>query len=517
MTYPDLESDESIILETRNVKFKSISFDAILTTRRIILTGSKRNIIPSQEIDLETIRNVETGENAIRDHFLILTIIAGTGEKQETVLTFLREAGGERKRECSEWAKKIKNLIPSSAPVKVPPHISVPDRELLTKHEATTPAQAGATGTRHGKKNIEIARPLGKIVEKSPVSPIPKETTSLPSGTFCSRCGNRVPLKSTFCNHCGTPIKQLSDLFFSPQPIVTRTEKAVPPPESQPTVVKVLVPPLAGTTGGRQDRPLEQIIHSIEPLIEDSVPRTQPSSRIQKHPSQQTAEQAPSESPAASPPPVLWPVLQKSESPILPVEEPAVTEPGSPPPHPNDAPALKQPNYLAIGILVIAILAVIGGLVVVANFMPGQSGVSGETSTTSPVTTQVTKLTISTPQTTPSPVVTIAAVPTTTQVIIPSTGVWVRVSYPGTYNALIGTPGNQIEVRDTGDHVYQIATNDGYVAATIEKRDGTANKIILEVYKNGVLLKRGSTVTPNGIVDIQLDLKSVQTGNSTSG
>lgn len=32
MGYTDLYSDESIILETKNVKVKSISFDAILTT-----------------------------------------------------------------------------------------------------------------------------------------------------------------------------------------------------------------------------------------------------------------------------------------------------------------------------------------------------------------------------------------------------------------------------------------------------------------------------------------------------
>ena len=69
MGYPELDNDEPIILESRNVKFKSISFDAILTSKRIHLTDRKKNVIPSQDIPLATIRNVETGENAIETTF----------------------------------------------------------------------------------------------------------------------------------------------------------------------------------------------------------------------------------------------------------------------------------------------------------------------------------------------------------------------------------------------------------------------------------------------------------------
>ena len=37
-----------------------------------------------------------------------------------------------------------------------------------------------------------------------------KRPLHLPQVSFCSGCGNRVPLKSTFCNNCGTPIAQPS-------------------------------------------------------------------------------------------------------------------------------------------------------------------------------------------------------------------------------------------------------------------------------------------------------------------
>ena len=148
MGYPEMDHDEPIILESRNVKFKSISFDAILTNKRIHLTDSKKNVIPSQDIPLVTIKSVETGENAIRDHFLILALATDAGEKHQVVLTFARQAGVERKRECNEWAKKLKSLIPLSAPIIAPSDIPDSDRESLTKRDVPTQTQGTVTSTR---------------------------------------------------------------------------------------------------------------------------------------------------------------------------------------------------------------------------------------------------------------------------------------------------------------------------------------------------------------------------------
>ena len=554
MGYPALDHDESIILETRNIKFKYMSFDAILTNKRIILTDSKKNVIPSQNIALSTIRNVEAGENAIRDHFLILAIITDTGEKHQTVLTFVRQAGGERKRECSEWAKKLKNLIPSPIIETSPATIPVSYGEPVTKGEVQTPAHGEATTTRPAKKKIETALPLGKITEKTPVAPIPKETSSLPSGSFCSRCGNRVPFKSTFCNHCGTPIKHPSERTSVSKPVITRelvppstplspvTKVPVPPPAAQPVITSVPVPPLtpmppvtrvtvpppapqpvfietqvsvppsAGSRGELQSSQIDQIIHSIEPLIEDSIPRTQQSAPlVQKHDYQQKTEPAAPEPQAASPSHVMWPVLPNPESPVASTQESTAGEPESPPPHTVPGPAGKKPNYLAIGILIIAILPILAGLVIVANIMSGPSG-----GTAIPVTTVVTTITTPQMQSTRTPVVTSTITPGPTQVMVPPNGVWVRASYPSTYIGLIGTPGNQLEVSGTGDKFYPISTSDGIVAAALQKKDGSGDKIILEIYKNGVMLKRESSVFPKGIVEIQLDLKTMPgAGNST--
>ena len=212
MGYPELEHDEPIILESRNVKFKSISFDAILTNKRIHLTDSKKNVIPSQDIKLAIIRNVETGENAIRDHFLILSVVTEGGEKHQVVLTFARQAGVERKRECNEWAKKLQSLIPPPVPVITPSSVPADDKESVTQLEIPAPTQKKATISGPAKKKIEITRPKGTVDNKIPEAPQHPKTPSSPSGSFCTRCGNRVPLKSTFCNNCGTPITQPSEL-----------------------------------------------------------------------------------------------------------------------------------------------------------------------------------------------------------------------------------------------------------------------------------------------------------------
>jgi hypothetical protein len=92
----------------------------------------------------------------------------------------------------------------------------------------------------------------------------------------------------------------------------------------------------------------------------------------------------------------------------------------------------------------------------------------------------------------------------------------VRIAYPGTYTGLIGTPGNLRDVTATGDHLYSISTTDGIVSVSVQKNDGSADMILAEVYKNGVMVKNSSTVTPRGIIEIQFDLKSLESGSANT-
>jgi hypothetical protein len=513
MGYPELDQDESIILETRNVKFKSISLDAILTNKRIILIDSKKNVLPPQDIPLTSIRIVEMGENAIRDPFLLLILSTVTGEKRQMVITFSRISGAERKRECNEWVKKLDSLreaiVPESYPADIPVQAEEPEitPEVSAPAPAPAPTRTVIATTRPVKKKIEISRPLSKIIEKSPVSPVPVETSSLPSGTFCSRCGNRVPLNSTFCNHCGTPIVHVPEKGVQPQP-------AVPS-------VKVTIQPVVSPPAEQQNRPIDQVIHSIEPLIEDSVPRTQSAPLVPKNVAEQKAEPPVPASPVPEPqqdptPEVNWPVLSTTVSPMVPEKEPEAAPPEIPPPPPAPVPEGGKPNYRMIALVGVAIIAIIIAIVFLPGLMSSPAGGTGSNLTTLAITTVATPSPTTIPKTPVTPVITTPVTPAKVTVLIPQNGVWVRVTYPGTYTGSIGMPNDLHASTDSGDRFYQISTTNGTVAVSLMKTDGSSDKLNVEIYKNGVLVKQASTIAPKGELEFQFDLKTVSSGGTNS-
>jgi hypothetical protein len=56
-----------------------------------------------------------------------------------------------------------------------------------------------------------------------------------------------------------------------------------------------------------------------------------------------------------------------------------------------------------------------------------------------------------------------------------------------------------------------VSTVNGPVVASIQKMDGSSNTLAVDVYKNGELMKEATTVSPKGIVDLQVDLKPLPT------
>lgn len=532
MAYPDLYNDESVLLNAQNVKVKSVTFEAVLTTKRLILVDSKKHLIAPQEILLATLRDVEEGENAIRDPTLTLSLITNSGATRQMILTFSKTSGGDRKRECDEWIRILKqNLSPTfqqqvhAAPA-APAPAPVPVPEPVHVQEAPASPRIEVTNAPQPKKKIEIARPITKIVEGPAAMPKPVETTSLPIGSFCNRCGNRVPPESAFCNRCGTPVIRDPGQAVSAEPPAPAQAPPAPLPQASIPQLHVPIPaPMFGSAAGdRKERPIEQVIHSIEPLIEDSVPRTVPQPLIYK-PGFSTVvtpsapEPAPAAAPAESVPAeggVQWPVITPAGTTPAPEGDPA---PAAAPEAPVQAPPPVPPQrkssktkYIAIAIAVIVILAVIGSAVL---FLKPQD-------TLSPVTTPATTL----PTPTQTPIVTVTATPEETlpvvasptvtqeqttaaasQIIIPTKGVWVKISYTGNYAASIGTPGAESARSDTGDHIYQIPTSTGIVVASVQKVDASGQELEVEVYKDGTQMIRKTTTKPKGIVEIQVDLK----------
>jgi hypothetical protein len=500
MGYTDLYSDESIILETKNVKVKSISFDAILTTKRLLLVDNKKNVIPQQNIQLATIRNVETGENAIRDAIVTLSISTETSKMRQMILTFSRQTG-ERKRECEDFATMLKERIALMQPKEEKPAEPAPEIATAQKYGTPTPSAIGVATT-SGKKKIEISRPIKKIIERSPVYPQPIETSSLPQGSFCPRCGNRVPLESTFCNRCGTKIPVQTTKPAEPEPVLG--------------TIRDPVPPMSVPAFERKERPLEQIIHSIEPLIEDSVPRTGtmpviPEPVREPFPGTQAPEisPAPEEQPGKITPSAIElaaaSLINAAKAQSTTVAEPAAAVPATPPLPPVPA-ASKKPKRLAILGIAIAILLVLGGMVIYSQSL--QEHITPVVNVTMVPTPTTMATPVPTPMQTQTPVITSVVTTAPTAALIPQSGVWIKISYPLTFTGTFGTPGSQVQVTATGEHFYQVPTVNGPVDASIKKTDGSSNELVIEVYKNGLLIKHDSTTVPQGTIEFEAVLRT---------
>src|SRR5512136_656235 len=176
---PELRSDETILLRTPGVFVKSIAFEGYLTNKRIILIDRVKNLLPQKEIPLVTIKDIEVGENAIRDQTITLSVLSKTGETRQMILTFSRQTGGNRIRERNAWAKALKeNTSQSFEQVvrKVVPGRGVslkkPEHTVQPRVEVRSPVSPPAPSVvKASPKNDTERRPPVKSVETpSPVT-----------------------------------------------------------------------------------------------------------------------------------------------------------------------------------------------------------------------------------------------------------------------------------------------------------------------------------------------------------
>ncbi len=526
MGIPELYNDETILLEAHNIKVKSVVFDAVLTSKRLILLDNKKGVIPPQEILIGTISTVDGGENAIRDPILTFTIIAKGLTTRQMIFTFPREASGERRRERDDWLRVIKERIAAFDHSTVLSGATAPDLESARNPDTPTPSYPDISGSSSQKKKVEISRPRRSIIDSVPSMPRPFETTTLPVGSFCSRCGNRVPPESVFCNRCGTPVAAPAEQPAVSSPAFSTPPVTSPPPAAPSAVpqVQIPTPPVFGMGAERKERTLEEVIHSIEPLIEDSVPR-------RSEPAPLVPRQYPAPPPLAETPAVETPaeVPPLADTPVQPVSGETVpaeaSSTASPAPFLPVLPATtpvqppRKMKFASIAVIAIVILAAIIGMVIFSNI----AGTTPQAPAVTPAITPIPVVTTAapTPVQTPAPVVTTPEVlmsPTTApQLAVPPNGVWVRITYPGKFSGTYGTPGGQTSVadKDTGDQFFMISTINGPVVASIQKLDGSSDLLAIEVYKNGISMERKTTTAPKGIIDFQVDLRPPPTAEPT--
>jgi hypothetical protein len=166
--------------------------------------------------------------------------------------------------------------------------------------------------------------------------------------------------------------------------------------------------------------------------------------------------------------------------------------PGSPPPV-----VFRDLHKTIIIVIVILILGIAGAVILYPEYLalpgkeifPVQNPAIAET--TVPVPSS---------QLTPSP----------TEIVIPPTGVWVRVTYPQNYYGRLGNPGSLRGITGSGDRFYQVNEKNRLVQVQIYKTDNTGDMLTVGIYRNGEIIYRRSITSPGGVIELLID---AETGN----
>ncbi len=486
MDDPELQSDEQILIRTQGVHVKSISFEAILTNKRIILIDRLKNLLPPKEIPLATIQSIEPGENAIRDLVVTLGVITKSGGARQMVLTFSREGGGNRAKERDEWVSQIRtHLTPSFEQVirKVIPGI---ENQPVGRDKA-----AALTSPVPPKRPLEFSKPEKKIMENHPESLQPVVSTPAPTsvpetvlGTYCTRCGTKVPEGSGFCNTCGTRIVPLGGIpqvpvsappSFIPEPIPQKeklvgdkTQATTTPPGATvaPSMPEAFHPKSSEPTSLKPEVPISTTMPAVLPAAPSTKKRFMPK---------------------------LFSPKDLPPTPLVPSSMPTAV------PRPPKKPSNKRKIILVTCIIVIILVAAVGVVVLPKMKLSGSQGTGPSTiatTTTIPVTTTTSTSSSTTPVT----------VPTQAPVTVPTTGVYVSANYLGGFNGSYSTGGITTNVNLTsGAQVYQIVNATGMVTATFQKADDTTNSkypLTVGIYENGKDLASNATSASYGQVTV---------------
>ena len=162
---------------------------------------------------------------------------------------------------------------------------------------------------------------------------------------------------------------------------------------------------------------------------------------------------------------------------------------------PSLSPGYRRPSFIAI----IAIILIFLGIAVAAVFYSQNIEAPGIQPTPVP-----------TPESnqTPAPGPSIQQLPVPAQVVIPPTGVWVRVLYPRNYSGWVGIPGSLKEVSGSGDQMYKILNGDGITQVKIQKEDNSGDTLTVEVYREGTILDSRIISNPKGLIEFMIDTRT---------
>jgi len=95
-----------------------------------------------------------------------------------------------------------------------------------------------------------------------------------------------------------------------------------------------------------------------------------------------------------------------------------------------------------------------------------------------------------------------------TPVPVPVEGVYIRTSYLGGYEGTYTTAGKTQDIDNSGERLVEIQNPGPVVSATVKKQDSSAGQALtVELWKDGHLIKTGTTSLPFGEVNINGDIQ----------
>ncbi len=192
---------------------------------------------------------------------------------------------------------------------------------------------------------------------------------------------------------------------------------------------------------------------------------------------------------------VVWPIIHVNKPASLERSSPQESDlvkreeiPFSPTPSPLPG-SIRQTIFVVIAVCAV-ILAIASGALFYSQYLAGNH--------TKP----------SIPEIIPTP--TISQIPTIPEVMIPTSGIWVRVKSNSTFLGSVGIPGSLKVVSGSGSQFYRIQRGDSGVQVSFQKQEYTGDPMTVEIYNNGILMAYRTITAPRGTIDFIIDPK---TGN----
>jgi len=506
MDSPYLERGESIILTTDRVSVNSLQYDLLLTTKYLILVDIRYARFPPEKIPLQAVLSVKAGKIATGDLAITLYFSDAirTGGSDQMNLIFSRQPGEQRDRERDEWLKKLVQLVVAGRQEAIGPG-AVPIEQEIGIRPAKRRQIAPEMQLPHS--TVIYSRPVPielAIIHDEPEKPASEAGGAEPPGEELPETSPEVPAspeKVTLDKpEIFTPGVFPEEIIGSGIPETTENGEKSDDSGESPDATSPVVPELITPGGPREES-------AVSDIPDTTNPEETPSDSFTPVTTDETLTDSGAQ-PASPDQLVAVPFTAggdgtgRSETGIpeegqppepagLPEAERIPPAPGSPIP-----PGVSGNHRQKTFILAAAILVLILGIAGFAVFSPAYFNAPAQE--IFPVPTPSLPVT---PVPIPSTPVTAAPTP----VVIPATGIWVRVTYPQDYYGRLGNPGSLREVGGSGDRLYQMNTGDRLVQVQMYKTDNSGNTLSVEIYRNGVSITQRTTSSPMGFIDLLID------------